>query len=256
MKVEPGPVARALLGMAGEGTDVHELARDICWAFVEGTDVNGAAISSLTLNAHRQTLFATDPAAAALEDLQFTLGEGACIEAATSGRPALMSDLIDSTFTSRWPVFATAVAEQTGVRALFALPLQLGTINIGVIDLYRITPGPLPGSELRDVLAATDTAMLMLLGAQIDADVAEFDHPERLRKRSDQGRGGGVVRGGLSDDRAEVHQATGIVLAQLDILAQDAFVRLRAYAFAHHRPLAEVASDVVTRRLVFTQDMD
>ena len=60
---------------------------------------------------------------------------------------------------------------------------------------------------------------------------------------------------GLHSDRAEVHQATGMILAQLGIPAQDAFVRLRAYAFAHRRPLGDVARDVVARRLVFAEDM-
>ena len=57
-------------------------------------------------------------------------------------------------------------------------------------------------------------------------------------------------------DRAEVHQATGMVLVQLDITPKDAFARLRAYAFAQRRPLSDVARDVVARRLVFTDDMD
>lgn len=47
--------------------------------------MEGAAVSLLTTSVHRETLSATDPTAATLEDLQFTLGEGACIEAAESG---------------------------------------------------------------------------------------------------------------------------------------------------------------------------
>ena len=138
-------------------------------------------------------------------------------------------------------MFAAAVAEQTPVRALFAMPLQLGAINLGVLDLYRGTPGPLGRPELRDVAAAVDAATLLLLGAHTRTDAA--------------GRDGHVVDGS-EHNRAEVHQATGMVLVQLDIPAQDAFVRLRAHAFAHRRPLADVARDVVARRLVFTTDMD
>ncbi len=52
-----------------------------------------------------------------------------------------------------------------------------------------------------------------------------------------------------------MHQATGMILVQLGIPAQDAFVRLRAHTFATRRPLAEVARDVVVRRLVFTPGM-
>ena len=148
-----------------------------------------------------------------------------------------------------WPVFATAVIEQTDVRALFAIPLQLGTINLGVLDLYRTEPGPLDGSELRDVLSAVHTATLMLLGAEWRADPGwQLDTVPHGGKTAS--------RDGLSDDRAEIHQATGMLVAQLDVSSQNAFARLRAYAFAHRRPLGEVAGDVVGRRLVFTQDME
>jgi ANTAR domain/GAF domain len=246
---EPGPVTRALLAVDRDGADGRELARHICTACVAGVGVDGAAMSLLTGSVHRETLFATDATAATLEDLQFTLGEGACMEAASTGSPVLVPDIHDLVRSARWPVFAAAVTEQTGVRALFALPLQLGAINIGVLDLYRDTPGPLLGHELRDMVAATDTAMLLLLGSHSDADdddPVRTDGPRKGRQREE----------GLWIDRAEVHQATGMVLVQLDIPPEDAFARLRAYAFAQRRPLNEVARDVVGRRLVFTDDMD
>jgi hypothetical protein len=229
-------------------------------------------VSLLTTSVHRETLCATDPTAAALEDLQFTLGEGACIEAAVSGRPVLIPDVHAHVLTTRWPVFAAAVAEQTDVRALFALPLQLGTINLGVLDLYRTTPGPLRGHELRDAIAGVDITTFMLLSAATRTDDGHplgdrpvgGHHPDGQRTggsyadgdRGQAHRGDGACWDGLSSDRAEVHQATGMVLTQLGVSAQDAFVRLRAHAFATCRPLAEVARDVVAGRLVFTPDMD
>jgi hypothetical protein len=263
---EAGPVLKALRGIAGEVLSERELAGRICRACVTGLDVEGAAVSLLTTSVHRETLSATDPTAATLEDLQFTLGEGACIEAAQSGRPVLIPDLDDHALTGRWPVFAAAVAEQTEVRALFALPLQLGTINLGVLDLYRTTPGPLRGHELRDVVAAIDvtTFMLLLASGRTDDDhLTDGQHVdgEQISGRYADGDreqvypSNGAWWDGLSSDRVEVHQATGMVLAQLGVPAQDAFVRLRAHAFAALRPLAEVARDVVVRRLVFTPGM-
>jgi hypothetical protein len=273
-----------LIGIARDGDD-HLLAGRICRACVVDLQVDGAAMSLLTATEARETLSATDVTAATVEELQFTLGEGACIEAAVSGRPVLIPDVHDHELTARWPVFASAVAEQTDVRALFALPLQLGTVNLGVIDLYRTTPGPLRGDELRDVVAAVDTATVMLLGVSAwtsddhsdgqhsDGQNSDGQHPGGQRAHGrhpdglpvdgqhTDGESGAAHRGnaawwdGLHSDRAEVHQATGMILAQLDIPAQDAFVRLRAYAFADRRPLGEVARDVVARRLVFTEDM-
>jgi hypothetical protein len=133
-----------------------------------------------------------------------------------------------------------------------------------VLDLYRTVPGPLRGHELRDVLAAVDTATVMLLGMSALARHSDGHQPGGGGHGGGghgDGRSGPADRedgawwDGLHSDRAEVHQATGMILAQLGIPAQDAFVRLRAYAFAHRRPLGDVARDVVARRLVFAEDM-
>ena len=232
---ELGAVTRALLAIARDTKDDRVLAGEICRACVQGLDIDGAAISLLTASASRETVSASDATADLLEDLQFSLGEGACIDAAVSRRPVLVPDMNDPTQTARWPVYAAAVAEQTGVRAIFALPLQWGTINLGVLDLYRRTPGALSAAHMQDALSAADAATLILLGLHTDPG------DERVWDRS-------------WGSRAEIHQATGMVVAQLGISAADAFARLRAHAFAEQRLLGDVARDVVARRLRFTKD--
>lgn len=242
---ELGTVTRALLRIVRGGLDNHTLAGQICRACVEGLDVDGAAISVLTASPSRETLWATDATAEKLEDLQFALNEGACMEAAGTGRPVLVADLHHSSETARWPIFAAAVAEQTLVGALFALPLQWGAINLGVLDLYRATPGSLSDRQLRDLLAAADTAALMLLGQRTEPDDGE---------QGREGDDGGWLDLGFGH-RAEIHQATGMVVVQLGISATDALARLRGYAFVNRRLLLDVARDVVERRLVFTEEM-
>jgi GAF domain-containing protein len=229
-------VGRALLAIARDVGGDRALAEQICQACVLGLDVDGAAISLLTASTSRETLCATDATAELLEDLQFGLGEGACMEAALTGRPVLVPDLHHSTETSRWPIFAAAVMEQSEVGALFAVPLQWGTINLGVLDLYRKAPGSLSNAQLRDAISSANIAALMFLGVRTDpGDGQWLDHS---------------LHG-----RAEIHQATGMVLVQLGISATDALARMRAYAFVEQRLLADVAHDVVTRRLCFTRDM-
>jgi hypothetical protein len=194
-------------------------------------------LGGLTTRPSRQVLAATDSTAELLEDLQFSLNEGPCMEAATRGRVVLVPDVTNSGSTSRWPVFAGALAERTEVGALFALPLQWGALNLGVLDLYRVAPGALVEEQLRDAVAAADTAALMLLGLRTDSGEAD----------------GGWLDQAVGN-RAEVHQATGMVLAQLGVSAADALARLRAHAFVHNLLLIDVARDVVARRLRFTQD--
>ena len=236
--VERGTVTRALLGLRPGQIDDRGLVGRICQACMDGLDIDGASISLLTGRTARQTLWATDPVAELLEDLQFTLNEGACMEAASTGHPVSVTDMHNSSDAGRWPIFTAAVIEQTPVRALFALPLQWRGVNLGVLDLYRTLPGELSDVQWRDALAATDTAALMV-----------------LTQRTDPGGGSGDWLDQAMGHRAEVHQATGMVLAQLHISAPDALARLRAYAFVNERMLIDVARDVVGRRLVFTEDM-
>jgi GAF domain-containing protein len=232
---ELGVVSRALLEIARDVGDERALAGQVCRAYVAGLDVDGAAISLLTASSACQTLCATDATAELLEELQFSLGEGAGVEAAVTGRPVLVADLHHTTQVSRWPLFAAAVEEQSEVGALFAVPLQWGAINLGVLDLYRTAPGSLSEAQLRDVMSATDIAALMFLTVRTDpGDGAWLDHS--------------------AHGRVEIHQATGMVLVQLGVSATDALARMRAYAFVEQRLLSDVAHEVVSRRLCFTRD--
>jgi len=234
-----GVVTKALLAIARDTIDDRALAMRICRACVDGLDVDGAAISLLTAGAARQTLAATDAVAELLEDLQFTFNEGACMEAARTGNPVLVGDLRHSGEVERWPMFAAAVMERSAVRAVFALPLQWGAVNLGVLDLYRLQPGALDDAQLRDAIAAADAAALMMLGLRTDPDQGGVDWLDHAVAH-----------------RAEIHQAAGMVSVQLDVTVAEALARMRAHAFVHDRLLIDVACDVVARRLMFTEDLE
>jgi len=234
-----GVVTKALLAIARDTIDDRALAMRICRACVDGLDVDGAAISLLTAGAARQTLAATDALAELLEDLQFTFNEGACMEAARTGNPVLVGDLRHSGEVERWPMFAAAVLERSAVRAVFALPLQWGAVNLGVLDLYRLQPGALDDAQLRDAIAAADAAALMMLGLRTDPDQGGVDWLDHAVAH-----------------RAEIHQAAGMVSVQLDVTVAEALARMRAHAFVHDRLLIDVARDVVARRLMFTEDLE
>lgn len=163
----------------------------------------------------------------ALEDLQFTLGQGPGPQAAASGEPVLVSDLREQ--TARWPVFAPGAIDLK-VRAVFAFPLRIGAISVGVLTAYRVAPGPLAGPQLADALALADAITAVLLD-RADGPRAGWAQPATYR--------------------AEVHQAVGMISVQLDVSMAEALVRLRAYAYGNERPIAEVAADVVARRLRF-----
>jgi hypothetical protein len=208
----------------------------VCAAAVAGVGADGAAVSVMVNSTVQDTVHATDQVAVELEEWQVSFGQGPCVDAFAGGGPVLVVDLGLPDYSRRWPVF-TPAALGSGARAVFALPLQVGAIRLGVMDLYRARPGGLSPHELSDALAFADAAGILLLdgAAAIKPDGSDWqDDP--------------------TAHQAQVHQATGMILAQLGISAEAAFARLRAYAFAHDRRLGDVARDVVGRRLRFEPD--
>jgi hypothetical protein len=194
----------------------------------------------------QEPVFASDEVAAHLDEMQFRLGEGPCVEAFTERRPVLVPDLAQVT-DARWPVFATA-ARRTPVRAAFVLPLQAGAMGIGVLDLYCDEPGMLDHDELAGALRAADAVLWALLGIRAD-DPTQPPAPPR--------HNGADPHGWLTGsplDHIEVYQATGMIMVQLGVAAETALSRLRANAFVHDRSIDDIARDVVARRLRFTAE--
>src|SRR3954453_22980090 len=207
--------------------DANGLAAGLVHGCARALPVSGVGLALMTERGPAGTVAATDGSALTLEDLQFTLGEGPCVDAPQSGRPVLQPDLA-ATAPRLWPAFA-AGALGAGVAAVFAFPLRVGAIRVGVLDLYRESPGTLSSADLREALGFADAATLLLLYLQTRATNDEFS----------------AAAVTLLDDRAEVHQATGIVSVQARVGLAEALVMLRARAYAEQRPVADLARDVV-----------
>src|SRR5664280_3659601 len=120
--------------------------RRICQLCVQTLGVTGAGICLVTDTGNRGVVCASDDVSGQIEDLQFTLGEGPCIEAVRTGAPVLVADLDEppDIVVERWPTFLEG-AGAAGVRAVFAFPLRIGAITLGALDLYRDRPGDLDG---------------------------------------------------------------------------------------------------------------
>ncbi len=209
--------------------------RLLCETAVERLDVDGVALGVENSSTWLETRDATDALGARLAELQVTVGEGPSEDARRQGGPVLVTDLDSRASQYRWPAFVP-LAVAVGACAMFALPMCVGAIRLGVLTLHRTRPGPLPSAALRDSLAFAELAMRLLLDEQAGLPVP--------------------VDGELPLHAPQVHQATGMIAMQLDVRMEDAFVRLRALAFARERPLAELASDVVARRIRFHRNGD
>jgi hypothetical protein len=197
------------------------------------TGVDGAGLSVVTATGAREALFVSDPLAAEVEHLQFTLGEGPCVDATSSGTPVLVDDLDANSdqLSVRWPMFVRE-ATRAGVRAIFAFPVLVGAVSLGAVDLYRRTPGALSRPQLSSALTSADA----IGWAVLDSDAAPGDQL-------------------LGATSLVVHQAAGMVMVQLDCAIEEALVRLRATAFADGVTINKLAADVVHGRRRLTKEM-
>jgi GAF domain-containing protein len=193
--------------------------------------VNGAGVMLISDDIPRGSLCTTDEVSHLIEELQYTLGEGPCLDACQQDRVVAEPDLADPV-TRRWPAF-TPPALQAGVRAVFGFPLRVGTAHLGALNLYRDVPGPLTGDQHADALVVADVAARWVLEAQAGAP------PDTVAEELEVG----------ADFHFAVHNAAGIVSVQEGISVTEALIRLRAFAFSSDRLLAEVARDVIAHRL-------
>ena len=223
-------VAALAAGDDGSGPIISRL----CPAGVQLAGVSGAAVSILSEGRYSATVCLTDDVAAQLEELHVALGDGPGLDAHRSGQPVVEADLARAS-PDRWPSF-TQSALEAGARAVFAFPLRIGAIRVGILDLYRATPGPLSTTGFGDAVT------LAHLGAQAVVALSAQAAPD--------GFPGDLTDASL---RAEVHQATGMISVQLDVGMEEAFVRLQAHAYATGRRIGEVGDDVVGRRLRFDE---
>jgi hypothetical protein len=301
-------------------------------AFLELLPVTGVSIAVFADATKRSTIYASDPVAARIDELQFDLGEGPSFEAVRTSRATLIGNVGDAA-PDRWPMFAEGVAH-TNAQALFVFPLMMGAICVGVASLYRDSPGDLDNDDVDTGMATARSIAGPSLrhavrlsqqespgdstlgeGAPNPEDAPDSDAapgPDGKRGPEDapgpdgapgaedprgpkdapgptDASGGGAAKGPAGSNstnnrgagtpgvvaagsdstgesstdtgraielRRDIHQATGMVLAQLDISPTDAFSRIRAYAYSTNRTVQEVAGDVLARRLDFSQLRD
>lgn len=207
---------------------------DLSLPFVSGMHVTGAALTTLSGPLGTQTVFASDDLAAKIDEIQADLGEGPAWDAYRTGLPQLEPDL-QRAERSEWPL-ARAALRETGVGAVHAFPLIVGAMRIGSVGLYTREAGALTRPQIGDASALASIAARHVLQRSF-RNIIDGE-PEMV---------------GAEFSRREVHQASGMVSAQLDIGVDDALVLLRAYAFGNSIGLREAAREVVERRLDFTE---
>jgi hypothetical protein len=225
--------------VAREGSGLP-LATRMCRACATILGAGGGALTLAYNHPERVRLGATDENAARLDDLQEVTGEGPSHEAYRTGTwvEASFGDRdAPPSGSSRWPMFEAAVAESLGACVIYAVPVLPRMRTLGVLTLYQIVRRPLLLDQKEAMILVDAVGAALVNGTPADPGLTAEPASWPVRAR--------------------MHQATGMVMAQLFISPDDALALLRAHAFAHNSSLGEVSRLVVSRRLDFTStDLD
>ena len=228
--LDPARVARVSTALDDQGADAEH---SLCVACANVAQVSGAGVVLIMHGRALGTVCCSDEIAETVEDVQFTLGEGPCIDAFDTRRPVFIPDLAAADVV-RWAGFREG-ALAAGIRAAFGFPILVGPVCIGALNLYRDRAGDLSDEQIADAEVLAHVAGRIVMGWQSVAGAGS------LARQLEQ----------VPANRAVVHQATGMISVQASVSVDDAVALLRAYAFATNRAAHDVAADVVDRALRF-----
>jgi GAF domain-containing protein len=236
------------------GASVFTGISQLCETVVRLSGVDGAAIALLTRSSRvRDLVYATDGTAQQIDELQFTLGEGPCRDAYHDHGNQLLPDLRDVSANGRWPVFI-GEALDIGVRSVFAFPVVESGNPLGVLELYRRTPGPLAEDEFNAAMTIAATAAFTVR-KNWDAYLADTNVAVGTDAAAENLSEAQVDSPGAFS-RSQVYLASGMAAVQLGVPAGEALDRLRAYSYQHGRSIKDVSDDVVARRLNLRDEAD
>lgn len=210
-----------------------ETPAGFCRPFLDVLPVSGASVATVGDLLGSETLSASDEVAARLDELQFDLGEGPCWDAMASGRPVLEPD-VRSLPRSTWPAFSDAIL-RADISSIFAFPLAVGPLRMGAVDLYSVAPVELDRRQTKQADAMAAVVGRHVLRQALNAVGRDADDT------------------GNAFSRRLIHQATGVVLAQLELSADDARLVIHGYAFAASQSMKEIAQDILDGRLNFSR---
>jgi hypothetical protein len=224
----PDPVAMiAAIRTSSELDGVAQSLERICRAAVEYLGLLSAVTRLLANGESSGVVVAAEGTPEQLGDIEFDVGEGPGTSACATSRPVLVADLTGPAGDD-WPGFRDAATE-CGVAAVYAFPLQFGAVVFGTLELFSERPGPLTREQLRVVRRMSEIGVEILLDGR-------STNPDGSLSR-------GLAR--AVEHRADVAQAQGMIMVDLDVTIEEATARLRAHAFADGLSLSELARKVI-----------
>lgn len=200
----------------------------LCEAGRRMLEAEGASMTLDYAGNGRLMVHATDEWSARLDDLQDVVGEGPSFEAAHTGEVVVAR--IGDGDESRWALFADRLNDMGFIGTMVAVPLRADLSVLGVLSLHRRGP-----DQDEDLVSAR------FLGATVGTALLQ----DPRVGRPDQ------VATEAWATRSQIHQATGMIVAQVGVRTEDAMALLRGQAFARNTSLLDVSQDIIERRINF-----
>lgn len=209
-----------------ESSDVLEALHEISLACVDLFGVAGSGVMIADEQDITHYVTASDGPGRFLEEAESASGQGVCTVAFIENRVVESRDIGAD---ERWPDLARAVAGR-GIHAVLGVPVRLGGVPVGTLDVYRDRPHDWDDSERRalsrysDVVETTLTAALRAHTAGVLAEQLQY----------------------ALDYRVTIERAVGFLMAQQGIDAVTAFNRLRRAARSRRTKIGEIAENLLT----------
>jgi len=216
--------------------EVELLPVRLARACVRVLPVAGAGLSAMADPDLRLPIGASDDVAGFVERLQFTYGEGPCLQAYRTGQPQMIPAW---ELASRWPEMNRDLTAITPYRAVASVPLIDGATRLGALDLYLEQPAGLDPMDRRAAFTVAACISQALVSARIFTVAAQ---------RADPTPGADGHTDPMAS-RIQVWKAMGLLNVELKVTAPDALALLRAHAYATERLVDDLALDIITRRI-------
>jgi GAF domain-containing protein len=200
-----------------------------------GRVLPGRPVTSVTVLGRGRpvTAAASGELAAGLDEVQYRLGDGPCMSAATTGRPMAVPD---TDRPEQWPEFARAAAERE-CSAVLSIPLPIRDGLSGALNVYA------PRFSLVD---GTTRRLAEAFGSRAAVVVANMYLYDSARERADH------LQTAL-DSRAVIDQAKGILMERFKLTPDQAFAALTRVSMETNTKVRDVADHLVASGELFSR---
>jgi hypothetical protein len=195
-------------------------ARDL-----SGTDDVHCSVT-VARDRRKETIANSDELAAAMDEIQYSCGEGPCTDAVNTGHSIDVSDLFND---DRYPRYRKAM-EAKGIHSIFATPIPLPTASraSAALNCYSSEPGFDRQGRAEELAALAAKSVLLAVRFENESDRA-------------------ADLAAAMESRTAIDLAAGVIMAQSGCSQEKAIDVLKTASMNRNVKLREVATSILAR---------